>query len=124
MLTEKAIKEIKAHRARADKSNAYTSPSWAVWLCDQLLQLSVTLQEADRQTGVQRKKHIEEMGKVSHLTAELTGARERAERAEHVVVTTGTSHEDLDCCGCEHCEGIRSGLMESGYLTRRNQKPG
>lgn len=62
-------------------------------------------------------------GDVERLTAENERLRDevrsqmrRAERAEHVVIECGVSHEVLNACGCHECELARIGLVKAGYL--------
>lgn len=53
------------------------------------------------------------------LEAEIERLRTQLSACTHVIVKLDIDHAALDVCGCEQCDEVRRGLVEAGYLERR-----
>lgn len=53
------------------------------------------------------------------LSKQLSASRRQAQACIHVIVKLDVDHAALDVCGCEQCNEVRRGLVEAGYLERR-----
>ena len=90
------------------------------------IELELTQQDAKNlleDNNQRRAIEMSQCGTIARLKKELEQARkdwahqnEMADAAAHVTIEMGTTHEDLDRCGCEGCERVRKGMVEAGFL--------
>jgi len=66
--------------------------------------------------------------KINHLLKQNEDLRnqlcqqiEAAQDMAHIIIECGIGHLDLDRCGCESCEAVRTGMIEAGYLRKKDE---